>query len=285
MDKCISIIMATYNCEKTVEKAIDSILAQTYDDWVMIICDDGSSDRTLEILHRYAEDYPGRFLILRNEENKKLPYSLNRCIRAAKTELIARMDGDDWCHPERLQKQIDYLMAHPEVDLVGTGVSVWNGEKQVSSIIKTPYPTPETMTRANAFSHATIMTYKRVYDALGGYDEDPMVLRVEDVDLWCRFLAAGFQGYNLPDELYMILEDDNAAKRRTFRARLNSARTRNRGYRLMGFRGWVCIKPYLIVLKAFVPIGIYRKIHVWKLNHSDEMWGNIEKNSDTNEDG
>ena len=117
------------------------------------------------------------------------------------------------------------------------------------------------MLKSNAFSHATIMTYKRVYDALGGYSLDPTVLRVEDVDLWCRFLAAGFKGYNLPDELYVILEDINAVKRRTFQARLNSAKTRCRGYKLMGFRGLTCYKPYLLVLRAFVPSGIQKIIH------------------------
>ena len=152
---------------------------------------------------------------------------------------------------------------------MGTGVTVHDGEKKMASIIKTPVPTKETMLKQNAFSHATIMTYKRVYDALGGYSLDPTVLRVEDVDLWCRFLAKGFKGYNLPDELYVILENTGAVKRRTLQARLNSARTRRRGYQLMGFRGWVCWKPYLIVLKAFVPTFLYRAVHAWKLNHSD----------------
>ena len=109
------------------------------------------------------------------------------------------------------------------------------------------------------------MTYKRVYDALDGYSLGPTIERVEDVDLWCRFLAAGFNGYNLPDEMYVILEDVNAAKRRTFRTRLNSATTRSRGYKLMGFRGLTCYKPYLIVLSAFIPTYLYRKIHAWKL--------------------
>ena len=111
------------------------------------------------------------------------------------------------------------------------------------------------------------MTYKRVYDALGGYSLDPTVERVEDVDLWCRFLAAGFRGYNMPDELYVILEDLNAAKRRTFRARLNSAHTRCRGYKLMGHHGLVCYKPYLLVCKAWVPSFLYRVVHSWKLKH------------------
>lgn len=261
----ISIIMATYNCEKTVEKAIDSILAQTYTNWVMIICDDGSTDGTLAILKRYAAVYPDKFVIICNEKNSKLPYSLNHCLKYVQTELVARMDGDDWSIPTRFEKQVSFLTAHPEFDLVGTGVMVSDGEKNIASIIKTPTPTKETMLKDNAFSHATIMTYKRVFDALGGYSLDPSVERVEDVDLWCRFLAAGFRGYNLPDELYVILEDVNAAKRRTLRARLNSAKTRCRGYKLMGFQGFTCYKPYIGVLKAFVPTALYRKAHEWKL--------------------
>ncbi len=267
MDKKISVIMATYNCENTVEKSIDSILAQTYSNWVMIICDDGSTDGTQAILNRYASDYPEKFIIIRNKQNSKLPYSLNHCLQYVQTELVARMDGDDWSTPDRFEKQVSFLTAHPEYDLVGTGVSVFDGEKKIASIIKTPTPTKDSMLRDNAFSHATIMTYKRVYDALGGYSLDPTVERVEDVDLWCRFLAAGFRGYNLPDELYVILEDINAVKRRTFQARLNSARTRCRGYKLMGFRGLRCYLPYLLVLKAFVPAGLHQKLHNWMLRH------------------
>ena len=67
----------------------------------------------------------------------------------------------------------------------------------------------------------------------------------------------------------VILEDVNAVRRRTLRARMNEAKTRCRGYKLMGFRGWVCYKPYLMVLKAFVPVRIYQILHAWKLNHSD----------------
>lgn len=264
-DPKISVIMATYNCEDTVEKAIDSILSQTYTDWVMIICDDGSTDGTYDILNRYALEYPGRFVILRNDRNRKLPYSLNHCLKYVQTDLVARMDGDDWSTPDRFEKQMAFLMAHPEYDLVGTGVAVFDGEKQIASIIKTPVPDKDTMLKDNAFSHASILTYKRVYDALGGYSLEPTVERVEDVDLWCRFLAAGFKGYNMPDELYVILEDANAVKRRTLRARLNSAHTRCRGYKLLGHRGFVCYEPYLWIWKSFVPTSLYRVVHSWKL--------------------
>ncbi len=257
----ISVIMAVYNCEKTVEKAIDSILAQTYDNWVMIICDDGSTDGTMEILRRYERGYPGKFVIIQNEKNSKLPYSLNHCLQYVETELVARMDGDDWSMPDRLEKQVAFLKAHPEYDLVGTGMKVFDGEKYFASITKITEPNSETIIDQNAFNHATIMTYKRVYDALGGYSLEPTAERVEDVDLWYRFMAAGFKGYNLPDELYVILEDVNAAKRRTIRARYNGAKTASRGRYLLGYRGWICWKPYLGVTKALVPTFLYQQIH------------------------
>lgn len=265
----ISVIMACYNCEDTVAEAIDSILAQTYTNWVMICCDDGSTDGTLPILRRYEEQYPGKFVILENAENKKLPYSLNRCLERVETELVARMDADDWSVPERFEKQAAFLKKHPEYDLVGTGVTVLENGKRIGCIRKIEEPTRDTMLRQNAFSHATILTYKRVYDILGGYSLDPTAIRVEDVDLWCRFLAAGFRGYNIPEELYMIRENADAAKRRTMRARLNSARTRRRGYKLMGFCGWVCWKPYLLVLRAFVPTPVYRMLYKRRMGNSD----------------
>lgn len=275
MNDKISVIMATYNCEKTVGKAIDSILNQTYTDWVMIICDDGSTDSTLDILEEYKSKYPEKFLILKNSENEKLPYSLNRCLENVKTELVARMDADDFSLPKRFEKQVAFLKENPEYDLVGTGITAFDGEKRIGSIVRNPIPTKKTMLRQIAFSHATIMTYKRVYEELGGYSLDPTVLRVEDVDLWCRFLAKGFKGYNLPDELYVILENRDAVKRRTFRSRLNSAKTRCRGYKLMGFRGVVCYIPYLNLLKAFVPSFLYEPIHKIKLRHSDNVLGGI----------
>ena len=95
MNDQISVIMAAYNCEKTVGKAIDSILAQTYENWVMIICDDGSTDGTMAVLNRYAEQYPDKFVIIRNEKNSYLPFSLNHCLQYVQTDLVALMETVD----------------------------------------------------------------------------------------------------------------------------------------------------------------------------------------------
>lgn len=267
MDGKISIIMATYNCAHTVRKAIDSILAQTYDNWVMIICDDGSSDNTLEVLQEYQTQHPDKFVIIRNYENRKLPYSLNHCLQHVQTELVARMDGDDWSAPDRLEKQVAFLKANPEYDMVGTGVIVSDGENDITSIVQPEVPKPEDMLHCNCFSHATIMLYKRVYDALDGYSLDPTVERCEDLDLWSRFMAAGFNGYNMPDGLYYILEDDNAVRRRNWRNRVNTTKTLMNAFKRLGLHGISCYKKaYGQLLTYFVPLWLYKKLHVWKMH-------------------
>ena len=101
--------MACYNCEGTLRSSIESIISQTYENWVLICCDDGSSDSTLAILKEYKEKYPDKFVILENGENRKLPFSLNRCLEAVSTSLVARMDADDVSSPDRFEKQVNYL--------------------------------------------------------------------------------------------------------------------------------------------------------------------------------
>lgn len=263
----ISVIMSCYNCSDTLKKAIDSIMAQTYTNWVMICCDDGSKDNTLNILKEYQMRYPDKFIIIQNGENKKLPYSLNHCLEYVDTELVARMDADDWSLPDRFEKQVAFLQTHPEYDLVGTGIQVSTGNEIVTTIIQPMIPEPKDMLRCNCFSHATIMTYKHVYDTVGGYSLDPNVERCEDLDLWSRFFVAGFQGYNLPDELYVILEDENAVHRRNLRNRLNTARTLNKAFKRMNLHGFACFrKAYFQVLTYFIPMEIYKKLHVWKMS-------------------
>lgn len=262
----ISVIMSCYNCSGTLRKAVDSIIAQTYTNWVMICCDDGSRDNTLNILKEYQIRYPDKFIIIQNEGNKKLPYSLNHCLEYVDTELVARMDADDWSLPDRFGRQVAFLQEHPEYDLVGTGIQVSTGDEILTTIIQPTIPEPKDMLHCNCFSHATIMTYKRVYDTLGGYSLDPSVERCEDLDLWSRFFVAGFHGYNLPDELYVILEDENAVHRRDLRNRLNTARTLNKAFKRMDLHGFVCFrKAYFQVLTYFIPMGIYKKLHVWKM--------------------
>ena len=121
--------MAAYNSETTIAESIESVVHQTFTDWEFILCDDGSSDNTYRIIKEYEARYPGKIIGIQNERNSKLPYSLNHCLQYASGQYIARMDADDRCYPDRLEKQYAFLSAHPEIDVVGTGMTCFDGDR------------------------------------------------------------------------------------------------------------------------------------------------------------
>ncbi len=266
----ISVIMGIYNCAKTLPQAVDSILNQTYANWELIMCDDGSTDGTYAVAERYRNLYPGKIILLKNERNMKLSYTLNRCLEAAAGELVARMDGDDVSAPERLQRQSDYLRLHPDVHLVGTAMRCFD-ESGFHGIMHPPVcPTGRNLINGTPFFHATILTYKFVYDALGGYCLEKRAERVEDIDLWFRFYTNGFIGSNIDEPLYDVREDFGAIRRRTLQARIHSIQTRAVGYKLLGFPLYRLIKPgFILILKGIMPprfTAFFRKTQAKRRN-------------------
>ena len=115
-DPKISVVMAVYNGEKYLREAIDSILNQTFKDFEFIIVNDGSTDRTREILESFIDPR----IVLIHQEHMGLTKSLNRGIALAKGKYIARQDADDISMAERLEKQFNFLESHENVALLGT---------------------------------------------------------------------------------------------------------------------------------------------------------------------
>lgn len=250
----VSVIMATYNCEDTVEKSIKSILSQTYSDWEFIICDDCSTDHTFEILLKYQQDFPDKFIVMQNEKNSKLAFSLNRCLEVAKGEYIARMDGDDESFPERFKRQVDFLDAHSEFAVVGTAMIPFdeNGDlpiKRASALT----PSGKDLTSGPCFFHATIMMRKSAYDTVNGYYVSNRTQRAQDYDMWFRFFANGLKGYNLQEGLYHVREDDNAYKRRTLKSRCYEVQTRVKGYKLLRYPIYKYVYAFKPIVAALIP--------------------------------
>ena len=131
--KKVSVLMGIYNCAPTLPQAVDSIIAQTYDNWQLIMCDDCSTDNTYDIAKDYAEKYPDKIVLIRNEENLKLSKTLNHCLEYADGEYIARMDGDDISMPERFEKQVAFLEENPKYIVCGCAMIPFdeNGEYTV----------------------------------------------------------------------------------------------------------------------------------------------------------
>ncbi len=266
----ISIIMSVYNAERSLAAAIDSILAQTCQDWEFVICDDASTDQSWQILQKYRASQPDKFVLLQNQENRRLAYSLNRCLQLAKGDYIARMDADDLSHPERLEKQLAFLQANPEFVLCGTAMQRFADDGSLGAIDPCcPYPDYYEPHRSNVFNHATILTHKWVYEQLGGYTVSPRTVRGQDRDLWFRFLKAGLRGANMPDALYLVREDLAAIRRRTLRDYWISYQNSIYGYRLLGYPWHWYLKPTLNLLKGLLPyqaVLAYRKMQAKKQN-------------------
>ena len=258
----VSIIMATYNCENTLKKSMDSILAQTFEDWEFIICDDCSTDGTLKILNDYAEKYPKKIIVIKNEVNSKLSYSLNHCLEHAKGEYIARMDGDDISLPERLEKQVKFLDEHPEYAVVSTAMTPFDENGTRPARFMKPEPTKDDLLSRSPFAHATIVMRREAYDAVGGYTVSKRTERGQDYDMWFRFFDLGFKGYNMQESLYLVLEDDTAIKRRTLRTRYYEVQTKLKGYRLLNYPPYKYIHAFKPILTALVPVKLIQHYHI-----------------------
>ena len=165
----ISVIMGIYNCEDTLEDAIESILAQTYKNWELIMCDDGSGDRTYEIARQYLKAYSGKIILLKNEKNKGLNHTLNRCLDMATGDYIARMDADDMCSKERFAEEVAILQNEPDIAIVSTDMLYFDENGIWGKISHPLYPQKKDFVHGTPFCHAPCMVRKEAYDTVNGY--------------------------------------------------------------------------------------------------------------------
>ena len=125
----ISVVMPFFNCESTLGDAIRSIIWQTYENWELLLFDDGSTDHGLRVAKSFNDP---RLRIFSSSENRGLSARLNQCVAEARGELIARMDSDDISYPDRLEKQRLHLQKRHEIDLLGTGMMVFGSEGRIA---------------------------------------------------------------------------------------------------------------------------------------------------------
>ena len=262
----ISVIMGIYNCGKYLAEAIDCILHQTYTDWELIMCDDGSTDSTYKVAEKYSLLYPEKIILLKNNTNQGLNYTLNKCLKYAKGEYIARMDGDDLCPPDRFEKEVAVLDTKKDISIVSSYLEYFD-ESGVWGICKySEYPKKESMAKGSEFCHAACMIRKEAFDRVGGYTVDKRLLRVEDYHLWMKMYAAGYRGYNIQEPLYQMRDDKNAFSRRKFRYRINEMYVRIliiKTFKLPMYNYLCAIQPIIIGL---LPQSVYLFLHKKRLN-------------------
>lgn len=267
----ISVLMGIYNCARTLSEAIDCILAQTYADWELILCDDGSIDDTYQIAGMYAAQYPDKIRLLRNESNRGLNYTLNRCLYASSGKYIARMDGDDRCSPNRFEIEMAVLKTEPEIAIVSTDMEFFDESGVWGRISHPEYPQDQDFVHGSPFCHAPCMVRREAYERVGGYSVEKRLLRVEDYHLWLKMYTAGFKGKNIRQALYQMRDDRNAYNRRKFRYRMNEAYVRGLAVKKLKLPA----QNYLYMLRpicvGLMPNFLYDFLHKRRLQQENEL--------------
>jgi glycosyltransferase involved in cell wall biosynthesis len=199
----ISVILPIYNAEKYLSEAIGSILSQTYTDFELLAIDDGSTDKSLDTLKSFTDP---RIKIIQNNENSGLISTLNKGIRLAEGEYIARMDADDISLPTRFEKQVDLLDNNPEIGVCSTWIEFFGDSHE---IIKFPLEHEEIYFRfllGVQVGHANSMIRRDILEKFNiRYNRD--YIHSEDTNLWVNLLPLT-RFANIPEILYRYRKYD-----------------------------------------------------------------------------
>lgn len=258
----ISVLMGIYNCASTLQEALDSLYAQTYQDFEIILCDDGSKDNTYQVAYENQLKHPN-IVLLKNPHNMGLNQTLNNCLAVAKGEYCARMDGDDVCDPTRFEKEINFLDTHPEYAIVSAPI-VYFDEEGIFRYAKWKEgePSLDKFNYGPPHPHAPCMVRTEAYRAVGGYTVDKHLLRMEDYNLWMKMYAAGYKGYNLKEFLYSMRDDRNACSRRTLRNRINGVHAHYLAYKTLHLSFFKFLRyAVLNIAKGVMPMSMYMYFH------------------------
>lgn len=211
----VSVIMPVYNAEKYVAEAIESILNQTFTDFEFLIFNDGSKDKSAEIVQSYAQK-DSRIVFYNYQENRGLPETLNKGIDIAQGKYIARMDNDDISLPHRFERQLAFMENNEEVGLCGTWFSAFeNNIENIVNVAKMPI-LDENIKVASlhycCIAHPTVMAKTSL---LKNNKYDQSFYPADDYELWARLIPLT-KLHNIPESLLLYrLHETNISREKT----------------------------------------------------------------------
>ncbi len=262
--------MPTYNRAMLLDRAIQSVVDQTYKNWELIIINDASTDQTGAVLEEWQKK-DSRIKVIHNQKNSYPDISkiLNDGIAVSKGEYIARLDDDDyWRDPEKLVRQVEFLEAHLDYVLVGSGmVMIDKDNKELYRYLKKEKD--EDIRRgalfANPFSHTTVMFRRETVLAVGGYGHWQYA---EDWELWLKLGTKG-KMYNIPEYFtaYLLAGQNKSFVHQHAQARtiLSFLWTHRHDYPRFWFGFSLNLSQYLY---SFLPVFIRKRLHTvlsfWK---------------------
>lgn len=214
-------------------RSVTSILEQSFREFEFLICDDGSTHAAQELLEHFRM-LDDRIRLIRPGGKLDLASKLNACLKAADGGYIARMDDDDYSHPDRFQKQLELLRKDPDLAFVGSNVNLCRECRIVGNRVFPQEPQVKDFYFSQPFIHPALMFRREALEAVGGYSENKRQVLCEDYDLLLRLYAKGFRGRNIGEFLLDYSLPATAGGNRKMRHRWNEAATRFERFRELG---------------------------------------------------
>lgn len=256
----VSVIMALYNVQNELEKSVQSILSQTYDNIEIIMCDDCSTDETLKIAKKLAKK-DKRIILLENTKNLKSGKTRNKCIEKATGKYIAIQDADDYSESTRIEKQVNFLEKNSNYFYVSSSVYRFNEEGIWGEYHSwTDNPQDKDFLWGLPYVHPSTMFRRKALDKINGYRVAKDTTRTEDFDLFLRLHIIGYRGYNLKECLYYYNENIDAYMRRKYRYRIDEAKTRFNAYKKLHLMPIGCIYALKPLIVGLIPRKLQYKI-------------------------
>lgn len=267
----VSVIMGVFNGEDFLRESLESILQQSFCDFELIVINDGSTDRSLEILSEYKDQ---RLKIINNKKNLGLTCSLNIGIDNAVGKYIARQDADDRSCRSRLEMQVRYLNENEEVGLVGSWVGFIGDKGDWIKEWRTPISHEEIVAGlqvGSCFAHGAVMMRREVVKKVGGYD--PYFRYSQDYDLWLRLIHETRMA-NIPMVLYELRRFNGTISRKYTEAQAFYALLARAINQTQGGRALLVTEPdpKVLLTESFPEFWRHNKHHA-----ADACWKKVEE--------
>lgn len=266
--------MSVYKSEKPeyLERAFQSVwIDQTMKPDQIVLIEDGPLAQNLHrIISKWQQQLGDKLTIIVNEENLGLTKSLNKGIKKITGELIARMDSDDVSHPLRFERQVNFLIAHPDVAIIGGAIQEFNDNNECLNIRHYPLDNQEVLKyiyKASPLAHPAVMMRKAMFDNGLSYNEHYRT--TQDIALWFDVLCSGYKISNLKDVVLYFRRNDSIFKRRSRKKAVNEFIIYTHGiYHLFGMFSWKYIYPIMRFGFRLLPQFLIKRIYSGRIRKS-----------------